>query len=313
MISLQIIAIILQVLFIPLFSPLLIGVIRKIKARLQNREGASVLQPYFDLLKLFRKDEVISGDASWIFRVAPFIVFGVTMLIGASIPIFSLITTYIASGDFLVIMYLFVLGTFFLALAGMDTGSGFGGFGSSREMMIAALAEGGLLFSLLIPSIAAETTNVVGMVAVLQYFSLIQLLPIFIAFLAFFIALLAENSRFPVDNPATHLELTMVHEAMILEYSGKRLALMEWAAANKLLIFIALGANLFFPWGIGSDFGFFTIIVSLGIFALKAFGFALSIALLESTIAKFRIFRVPDLLFTSLVLGMIALGIIITI
>jgi formate hydrogenlyase subunit 4 len=144
MISLQIITIILQVLFIPLFSPLLIGIIRKIKARLQNREGASILQPYFDILKLFRKDEVISGDASWIFRVAPFIVFGVTMLIGASIPIFSLVTTYIPSGDFLVIMYLFVLGTFFLALAGMDTGSGFGGFGSSREMIAALWKEASL-------------------------------------------------------------------------------------------------------------------------------------------------------------------------
>ena len=310
---LQIIAIVLQILFVPLVSPLVIGVIRKVKARLQNREGASVLQPYFDLLKLFRKDEVISEDTSFIFRVAPFIVFGVTILIGASIPIFSLVTTYIPSGDFLVIMYLFVLGTFFLALAGMDAGSGFGGFGSSREMMIAALAEGGLLFSLLIPSVAAETTNVVGMVAILQEFSLIQLLPIFIAFLAFFIALLAENSRFPVDNPATHLELTMIHEAMILEYSGKRLALMEWASANKLLIFIALGANLFFPWGVGSDFEFFTLASSLLIFTLKTAGFVLAIAFLESTIAKFRIFRVPDLLFTSLVLGMIALGIIITI
>lgn len=313
MTTLQIIAIISQVLFIPLVSPLVIGVIRKIKARLQNRDGASVLQPYFDLLKLFQKDEVISEDTSFIFRIAPFIVFGVTILIGASIPIFSLVTTYIPSGDFLVIMYLFALGTFFLALAGMDAGSGFGGFGSSREMMITALAEGGLLFSLLIPSVATETTNVVGMVSLLQEFSLMQLLPIFIAFLAFFIALLAENSRFPVDNPATHLELTMIHEAMILEYSGKRLALMEWASANKLLIFIALGGSLFFPWGIGSDFAFFTILFSLIVFVLKTACFVLAIAFLESTIAKFRIFRIPDLLFTSLVLGMIALGIIITI
>lgn len=313
MTTLQIIATLLQVLFVPMASPLIIGIIRKVKARMQNREGASVLQPYFDLLKLFRKDEVISEDTSFVFRIAPFIVFCVTIFIGASIPIFSLVTTYLPSGDFLVIMYLFVFGTFFLALAGMDAGSGFGGFGSSREMMVAALAEGGLLFSLLIPSVAAETTNVVGMVSVLQEFSLIQLLPIFIAFLAFFIALLAENSRFPVDNPATHLELTMIHEAMILEYSGKRLALMEWASANKLLIFIALGGNLFFPWGIGSEFGFFAIIFSLGVFALKTGGFILAIAILESIIAKFRIFRVPDLLFTSLVLGMIALGIIITI
>lgn len=309
----HIIALLLQAVFIPLASPLVIGVIRKMKAHLQNREGASVFQLYFDIVKLFHKDEVISEDTSFIFRGAPYIVFGVTILIGMSIPIFSLATTYAPAGDFLIIMYLFVLGTFFLALAGMDAGSGFGGFGSSREMMVSALAEGGLLFSLLIPSFAAGTTNVTMMVSTLQGFSVTQLLPIFIGFLAFFIALLAENARFPVDNPATHLELTMIHEAMLLEYSGKRLALMEWAAANKLLIFMALGGGLFFPFGISDTFELTSLAIALAAFIVKVGLFTTAIALIESTIAKFRIFRVPDLLFTSLVLGMIALGIIITI
>ncbi len=303
----------LQIIVIPALSPLAIGIIRKIKAKMQNREGASVLQPYFDLRKLFRKDEVISESASWIFRVAPYIVFGVTVCIGASIPIFSAITPYAPAGDFLIVVYLLLLGTFFLALAGMDAASAFGGFGSSREMMVAALAEGGLFFALLVPSFAAGTTNLAAISVELSGFPLQNLLPIFVAFIAFFIALLAENARFPVDNPATHLELTMIHEAMILEYSGKRLALLEWAAANKLLIFIALGANIFFPWGLSLTFELKEIVFSVALFLVKSFGFLMVIALLESTIAKFRIFRVPDLLFTSFVLAVIALVIIITI
>lgn len=309
----SLIAVFLQVLFIPMLSPLIVGVIRKLKARLQNREGASIFQPYFDIAKLFQKDEAISADASWIFRVAPYIVFGVTILIGVSIPIFSLSTTFVPASDFLIIAYLFLLSTFFLALAGLDTGSGFGGFGSSREMMVSALAEGGLLFSLLVPALSAGTTNVTLMVEILQGFSLTDLVPIFIAFVAFFIVLLAENSRFPVDNPSTHLELTMIHEAMILEYSGKRLALVEWAAMNKLLIFIALGGSIFFPFGVSSSLGFGAFLTAIVFFALKTGFFVLAVAGIESTMAKYRIFRVPDLLFTSLVLGMIALAIILSI
>ncbi len=313
MIFLFSIAALFQIFFIPVVSPLVVGVIRKMKARLQNREGASVFQPYFDIAKLFRKDEVLSEDASWIFRVAPFVVFGVTILIGWSVPIVFLGMTYVPASDFLVIMYLFLLATFFLALAGLDTGSGFGGFGSSREMMVSALAEGGLLFSLLVPALATGTTNVALIVETLQDFSLTQFSPILIAFLAFFIAFLAENSRFPVDNPSTHLELTMIHEAMILEYSGKRLALMEWAAMNKLLIFIVLGGNLFFPWGVSGQLAYGAILIAIAVFALKTGLFVFAVAGIESTMAKFRIFRVPDLLFTSLVLGMIALSIIMTI
>lgn len=313
----------LQILFVPAVSPLCVGIIRKIKARMQNRVGASIFQPYRNLWKLFHKDEVISEDASWIFRFSPYLIFSITILIGAGVPFISAlapelfqnsdyILSFFSLGDFIIIVYLFALMTFFLALSGMDAGSGFGGFGSSREMTMAALAEGGLFFSLLVCSVAAQTGNVFGMVESLQMMPLQSFLPLTIAFFAFFIALLAENSRFPVDNPSTHLELTMIHEAMILEHSGKRLALMEWASSNKLLIFIALAANIFFPWGVAMSLDPSALFISFVLFILKAFILLAAIATIESVIAKFRIFRVPDLLFTSFVLSVMALILIIT-
>lgn len=312
-----------QVLVIPSLAPLAVGVIRKVKARMQNRVGASIFQPYRDLWKLFHKDEVISEDASWIFRFTPYLIFAVTVVIGASVPVITTVApslfsdtawglSFLASGDFITIIYLFALATFFLALAGMDIGSGFGGFGSSREMTMAALAEGGLFFSLLVASVIAQTGNVLAMTESLQTIPFQSFIPLFVAFIAFFIALLAENSRFPVDNPATHLELTMIHEAMILEYSGKRLALIEWASWSKLLVFVALGANIFFPWGVATSFLPEMVGMSVVWFVVKALGFLLAIAFIESTMAKFRIFRVPDLLFTSFVLSVIALAVTIT-
>ncbi len=313
----------LQFLIVPALAPLFVGTIRKMKAYFQNRVGASILQPYRDLWKLFHKDEVISGDASWVFRFAPFLIFGVTLCIGASVPVLSTVApsvfdgtflsvSFLAGGDFITLIYLFALTTFFLALAGMDIGSGFGGFGSSREMTMGALAEGGLFFSLLVASVVAQTGNVMTMVQSLQLAPFQSFIPLSIAFIAFFIALLAENSRFPVDNQATHLELTMIHEAMILEYSGKRLALIEWASWSKLVIFIALGANIFFPWGVATSFLPAILGVSAFVFVGKAICFLFVIACIESTMAKFRIFRVPDLLFTSFVLSAIALLVTIT-
>ena len=316
-----------QLLIVPVLSPLAVGIIRKCKARMQNRVGASIFQPYWNLRKLFCKDEVISEDASWISRFAPYLIFVITLVVGASIPVITTITpmlgggegapfvSFLTTGDFIVIVYLFALMTFFLALLGMDSGGGFGGFGSSREMTMAALAEGGLFFSLLVASIAAQNGNIMTITDHLQGLSFQAFMPLVIAFVAFFIALLAENGRFPVDNPSTHLELTMIHEAMILECSGKRLALMEWAASNKLFIFIALGANVFFPWGIvtsSASLSLGALLFSVFLFIVKALVLLASIAFIESTMAKFRIFRVPDLLFTSFVLGVIALCIIIT-
>ncbi len=301
-------AFIFQILCIPALAPLLIGVIRLTKARLQNRRGASVVQPYRDILKLLHKDEVISEDTSWITRCAPYLIFTTSLVAAAGIPLVTTASVIQPLGDFLALIYLFALGTFFLALAGMDAGSAFGGFGSSREMTIAALAEGGLLLSLLAVALVAQTTNVVAMTLTLSSLPLAAGAPLLIAGLGFGIALLAENARMPVDNPATHLELTMVHEAMILEYSGKRLALMEWAAANKLAIFCALAANLFLPWGVTSSLQAGAFLVSFLILLGKLFALAVAVGLLESVIAKLRFFRVPDLLFTSLILGIIAIG-----
>ena len=302
---------ILQLLTIPALSPLMIGVVRKLKARMQNRVGAGVLQPYRDLAKLFRKDEVVSEDASWIFRVAPYIIFATTLVVAASIPLFAAPLSANPLSDFLSIVYLLALGVFFLALAGIDVGSAFGGFGSSREATLAALAEGGIIFSLVSLAFAAHSTNLFQIAAAVASLPLISFAPIVLAFAAFLLALLAETGRFPFDNPATHLELTMIHEAMILEYSGKRLALIEWASANKFFIFIALAVNLFFPWGMAWTASLSAFAWGMFLFLAKALVLSVFVAVLESSIAKFRFFRLPDLLFASFVLSVIALSLII--
>lgn len=300
----------LQGLFVPVVSPLCVGVIKKIKARLQNRQGASIVQPYRDLWKLFHKDERVSRDASWIFFVAPFIVFTVTIFVGWNIPLFSLVSGLSLTSDALVIVYALALGTFFLALSGMDIGGAFGGFGSSREMTLSALAEGGFIFSLLTLALMAGTTDLFGIASHPLFHNGQYFIPVVLAFSGFFIVLLAETARFPFDNPATHLELTMIHEAMILEYSGKRLALMEWASANKLVVFFALGANIFFPIGLSSSVSMSALLIGIGALLLKLFVFCIVIALIESSMAKFRFFRLPDLLVASFILNAVAIGLV---
>lgn len=303
---------ILQLILIPVISPLCVGVIRTLKAKLQNRHGAPIVQPYKDLWKLFHKDETISHDASWIFRFAPMIVFGVTLVVGASIPLFGSFFPNGLTDDLLVIVYTLAIGTFFLALAGMDTGSAFGGFGSSREMTISTLAEAGLIFSLLIVALFSGTTNVLAIVQADIVTEHYAFLPSILGFTGFFIVLLAETSRFPFDNPATHLELTMIHEAMILEYSGKRLALMEWAAANKLIIFASLGVNLFFPFGVAHELSLTAVLIGLLTYGVKLFAVCVLIVLIESTMAKFRFFRLPDLLIIAFILTIVSIGLLYT-
>lgn len=302
---------IIQLALIPALSPLFVGIIRKVKARLQNRSGASIFQPYRDLKKLFGKDEVISRDSSWIFKFMPYILFATTFIVSIGLPIFSTVLKNTITGDFLVLIYMLAIGTFFLALAGIDAGSAFGGFGSSREMTVAALAEAGLIFSMLTLSIIAHSTNLIEITRSISSLSLTSFIPVILAFVGFFIILLAETGRFPFDNPATHLELTMIHEAMILEYSGKRLALIEWAAANKLLIFLTIGANLFFPWGIASSLSLSAILGAILIYLAKVLILCFGIAFLESSISKYRFFRLPDLLFASFIISIVAIGIII--
>jgi len=301
---------IIQLILVPLFSPLFIGVIKKIKAKFQNRKGSGIFQPYQDIWKLLHKDENISSDASWIFRVAPFVVFIVTLVVGISIPLFASFLKNPLTGDLLVVVYTLALGTFFLALSGMDIGSAFGGFGSSREMTVSALAEGGLILALFAISFTAGTTNLFAISSTGMLVTGKLFLPVILAFSGFFIVLLAETGRFPFDNPATHLELTMIHEAMILEYSGKKLALMEWGAFNKFFIFAALAANLFFPYGIAQSANVWAVLIGLLALLVKVFIICFIVGLIESTMAKFRFFRLPDLLITSLILSAVAIGLI---
>lgn len=296
-----------KLLFIPILSPLCVGIIRKVKALMQNRIGASIIQPYYDLWKLFHKDEIISKDASWIFRFSPYLIFAISALIPLGIPLISHLESLSPISDFLVIAYLIALSTFFLALSGMDVGSTFGGFGSSREMTLAALTEGVVIFSFIPVALIAQTTNLAAMTGIVASLPLNDSFPILIAFIGFFIALLSETGRIPFDNAATHLELTMIHEAMILEYSGKRLALIEWASANKLLIFVTLGVNMFFPWGMTGNLDFNSIATSLLIFVAKVLILLIGVAILESSVAKFRFFRLPDILLTGLIFGVIAI------
>jgi len=301
---------IIQLSLVTAISPLCTGIIKKIKAHLQNRHGASVFQPYYDIWKLLHKDEVISRDASFIFRLAPFIIFAVTVFVGFSIPLFTSFSNIFQASNILVIIYTLAIGTFFLALAGMDSGSPMGGFGSSREMTVSALAEGGFIFSLLTVALINHSTDLFTIASANLFDFSQSLLPIILAFSGFLIVLLAETARFPFDNPATHLELTMIHESMILEYSGKRLALMEWATSNKLVIFIALGANLFFPLGLASEATLVAILIGLLAFVIKIIIFSVAIASLESSLAKFRFFRLPDLLLSSLIINAVAIALI---
>lgn len=305
-------AIVFQLIFIPVLSPMVIGVIRKIKAWMQNRTGPSIIQPYRDLYKLLQKDEVVSEHTSWISRYAPIFVFASTLAAAAYVPLLPPGIGWNSGGDFLVVAYLLLLGTFFLALLGMDAGSSFGGFGSSREMTVSMLSEGGLVGSLFALALLAKSTNLADMSNAISSLPLEALVPVVFAGIAFYVSLLAETARYPFDNPATHLELTMIHEAMILESSGKRLALLEWASANKLLIFLVLGANLYLSWlypGVGSG-GLLSILHFL-VFMAVVLLITASIGVLESTIAKVRYFRIPDVLFTSLILALLAIIVII--
>ncbi|OGG51209.1 MAG: formate hydrogenlyase [Candidatus Handelsmanbacteria bacterium RIFCSPLOWO2_12_FULL_64_10] len=297
----------LQVLVIGLGAPLLVGAVRRLKARLQGRRGAGPFQPYADLRKLLAKEAVVSENASWIFRFTPYLLAAVALLSALIVPVLTARTPLGFVGDIVVLMYLFLLGTFFLALAGLDAGSAFGGMGSSREMAVAALAEPTVMIAIFAVALRAGTTSLGGIITRYQGDALLLLNPgHLLAFIAFFIVALAETGRLPVDNPATHLELTMIHEAMILEYSGRYLALVEWAAGMKLFLFLTLLANLFFPWGVALTLTPLALAFSFLALALKVGALAAGVALLETCVAKLRLFRVPELLSGSLTLALLA-------
>ena len=297
-----------QLLLLLAISPLISGLIKTLKARMQTRRGPGVLQFYRDLYKLFRKGMVIPDTASWIFTAAPYVVFVTTAMAGLMLPMTSTKAPLDLFGGVLAIVYLLGLGRFFLALAGMDTGSSFGGLGSSREMTISALAEPAMMLAVFTVAIAANSTNLseVARSAVGQnwrFFAPAQML----ACAALYLVLIAETGRIPVDNPATHLELTMVHEAMILEYSGPYLALIEWAASMKQLVLMTLLVNVFWPFGLAGGPSVAGALGGLGWLLLKLGLLSCSIVLVETTNAKLRLFRVPEMLAVAFTLGTLAL------
>jgi formate hydrogenlyase subunit 4 len=288
-------------------APGLVGTIRWMKARLQSRAGSPPWQPYLELRKLFAKEVVVSSNASWLFRAAPFIVFGSTVTVTLLVPLLAVPLPFGGAGDLLVVVYLLLLGTFFLALAGLDPGSPFGGMGASREMTVAALAEPTMALAIFALAWGAGSTNL-GQIASRTLSTPAEALAPghVLAFAAIFLVTLAETGRLPVDNPSTHLELTMIHEAMILEYSGRYLALIEWAAALKLLVFFSLLANLFAPWGVASVITPAALLWAVATLALKLLTLGAVIALVETHIAKLRLFRVPELLSASFILALLA-------
>ncbi len=295
-----------QAVLVLALAPLLSGVTRKIRARLLRRRGASVIQPYRDLVKLIRKEAVVAENASWLFRAAPYLVFAATWVAATLVPTFATDLTLSAAADIIVIVALLGTARFLLALAGLDVGTSFGGIGSSREMLFASLAEPAMLMAVFTLSLFAGSTQLSSISAYMQGPSAGLSISLALALVALVIVAIGENARIPVDNPATHLELTMVHEAMILEYSGRHLAVIEAAASLKLLLYLSLIACVFAPWGTAvAGAGAVAYAVGFGAYALKlAFG-AFLLVLFETSIAKMRVFRVPEFLGIALMLGLL--------
>ncbi|MBS0177900.1 MAG: NADH-quinone oxidoreductase subunit H [Nitrospira sp.] len=305
---LHIAVVLMQLALLLALSPFVVGLIRKVKARLQCRRGASLFQPYADLAKLFQKQPVISSTTSWIFTAAPYIVFASTVAAGLLVPVFVSHTPLNFAGNIIALVYMLALGTFFLILAGLDAGSAFGGMGSSREAIVATLAEPAMMLSILAIALTADSTNLSTIVhqSALMEGALVPPAHL-MALAALFIVTLAETGRVPVDNPATHLELTMIHEAMLLEYSGRYLALMEWAAGIKLVVFLTLIVNVFAPWGIATSLSPAAITVGLLVYLVKVSALAVVIGVIESMFAKLRLFRVPEMLGAAFILALLAL------
>ncbi len=297
----------LQLALVLVLAPVLTGYVRRLKAHLVGRQGPPLLQPYRELLRLLRKEVVLAESASWLFRAAPYLIFATTWVAAALVPTFATGLVFGNAADVIAIVALLGAARFMLALAGLDVGTSFGGIGSSREMMIASLAEPAMLMVVFTLSLLAGSTQLSSIAAALQAPEVGLRVSLALALVALIMVALAENARIPVDNPATHLELTMVHEAMILEYSGRHLALIEAASYLKLALYVSLIACVFFPWGIASaGQGAAAYLAGVGLYVAKlgAAGFAL--AVFETAIAKMRVFRVSDFLGAALMLGLLA-------
>ncbi|MDP3104306.1 MAG: NADH-quinone oxidoreductase subunit H [Candidatus Methanoperedens sp.] len=297
-----------QIIIILALAPLLSGIIKKIKAFFQIRKGASIFQPYYDIAKLLRKDSVISENVSWIFHAAPVISFAAVLTAGLIVPVFISQLPFSFAGDLIAVVYLFALARFFTTLASLDAGSSFGGMGGSREMFVAAMVEPALMLSIFAVALNVGSTNLSMISQTVSSMGLSAVSPYhLLAFVALFIIAIAETGRIPIDNPSTHLELTMIHEAMILEYSGKQLAIVELGAMVKQLLVFSLLANIFFPWGIATEISAVGIAVALLVFLIKIVILGALMAMVETSTAKWRLFRLPDLLSISLMLSFLSL------
>jgi formate hydrogenlyase subunit 4 len=297
-----------QMLLVLLLAPLLTGFVRKVKARLVRRQGPPLIQPYRDLARLLRKEVVLAHNASWLFRVSPYLIFAATWVAAALVPTFATGLMFSWSADLIAIIALLGAARFFLALAGLDVGTAFGGIGASREMMIASLAEPALIIVVFTLALIAGSTQLSTVAAFMESSAVGLRVSLALGLISLIMVAIAENARIPVDNPATHLELTMVHEAMVLEYSGRHLALIELAASLKLLLYISIIACVFVPWGLTEStpsLAVYAIDIAAYVGKLAVAGFLL--AVFETSIAKMRVFRVPEFLGAALMLGLLAM------
>jgi len=284
----------LQMLLVLALAPLMLGISRKIKARLLRRMGPPTWQPYLDIWKLLHKEAVLAHNASWLYRTAPYLLFATTWVAAALVPTYAINLTFSWTADLIAIVALLATGRFALALAGMDVGTAFGGIGASREMMIASLAEPAMLLVVFSVALIAGTTQLSAMASLFIHGSVGLRVSLGLAMFAFIFVAIAENARIPVDNPATHLELTMVHEAMVLEYSGRHLAVIEFAAGLKLLLYFSLLACLFVPFGmVTGDKNLDAVLTGLMTYLGKIILLAVLLPIGETCVAKMRVFRYP--------------------
>jgi formate hydrogenlyase subunit 4 len=297
----------LQMTLVIAVAPLLTGIVRATKARLTRRRGPPLLQPYRDLVRLARKEAVVADTASWLFRFVPYLVFAATWVAAALVPTFATGLLFSWSADLIAIIALLGAARFFLALAGLDVGTSFGGLGSSREALFGALAEPAMIVIVFTLALVAGSTQLSTVAAYMVSSNVGLRVSLGMALVALIIVALAENGRIPVDNPSTHLELTMVHEAMILEYSGRHLAVIEAAASLKLLLYVSVIGCVFVPWGVAvAGEGVGTYAVSLVVYAAKLAVAGFLLAVFETAVAKMRVFRVSDFLGAALMLGLLA-------
>jgi formate hydrogenlyase subunit 4 len=297
----------LQMMLVLALAPLLTGYVRKVKAHLVRRQGPPLLQPYRDLARLLRKEVVLAESASWLFRVAPYLVFAATWVAASLVPTFATGLLFNYAADMIAIVALLGSARFMLALAGLDVGTSFGGIGSSREMMIASLAEPAMLMVVFTLSLLAGSTQLSYIAASMQGPEVGLRVSLALALVALIMVAIAENARIPIDNPATHLELTMVHEAMILEYSGRHLAVIELASYVKLVLYVSVIGCVFFPWGLAqSGQGAAAYLGGIAVYVLKLTAAGFALAVFETAIAKMRVFRYTDFLGAALMLGLLA-------